>query len=86
MAKEELKGPEVCKDPVRLTSYAVGVNIYKQGEDPKIKPSEEYPEWWVHMSLSSAQFRYDFDQGSTWKKNVWHFAILVFLLIKLFRP
>ncbi len=45
MAKEELKGPEVCKDPVRLTSYAVGVNILKQGEDPQLKPPEQYPEW-----------------------------------------
>lgn len=45
MMKEELKGPEVCKDPVRLTSHAVGVNIFKQGEDPKLKPPEEYPEW-----------------------------------------
>lgn len=45
MMKEELKGPEVCKDPVRLTSYAVGVNIFKQGEDPQLKPPEQYPEW-----------------------------------------
>uniref|UniRef100_A0A3Q2PUM3 Uncharacterized protein n=1 Tax=Fundulus heteroclitus TaxID=8078 RepID=A0A3Q2PUM3_FUNHE len=30
MMKEVLKGPEVCKDPAILTSYAVGVNIYKQ--------------------------------------------------------
>lgn len=45
MVKEELKGPEVCKDAARLTSYAVGVNIFKQGEDPKLKPPEEYPEW-----------------------------------------
>lgn len=45
MVKEELKGPEVCKDPARLTSYAVGANIFKQGDDPKLKPPEEYPEW-----------------------------------------
>ncbi|KAF5909801.1 mucosa-associated lymphoid tissue lymphoma translocation protein 1, partial [Clarias magur] len=43
MVKEVLKGPEVCKDPVRLTTHAVGVNIYKQGEDPQLKPNEEYP-------------------------------------------
>lgn len=51
MVKEELKGPEVCKDPVRLTSYAVGVNIYKQGEDPQLKPPEQYPEWWGHTFI-----------------------------------
>lgn len=45
MVKEEFKGPEVCKDPVRLTSYAVGLNTLKQGEDPKLKPAEEYPQW-----------------------------------------
>lgn len=45
MMKEEQKGPEVCKDPVRLTTYAVGVNIFKQGEDPQLKPPEQYPEW-----------------------------------------
>ncbi|XP_040896543.1 39S ribosomal protein L54, mitochondrial [Toxotes jaculatrix] len=51
MVKEELKGPEVCKDPVRLTSYAVGANIFKQGEDPKLKPPEEYPEWLFQLNL-----------------------------------
>lgn len=45
MVKEVFKGPEVCKDPVRLCAHAVGVNIFKQGEDPLIKPREEYPEW-----------------------------------------
>lgn len=45
MVKEEMKGPEVCKDPVRLTTYAVGVNVFKQGEDPVLKPPEQYPEW-----------------------------------------
>lgn len=51
MAKEELKGPEVCKDPVRLTTYAVGVNIFKQGEDPKLKDAGEYPEWLFQLNL-----------------------------------
>lgn len=53
MVKEELKGPEVCKDPVRLTSYAVGVNVFKQGEDPLLKPPEQYPEWWVHRPVKN---------------------------------
>lgn len=51
MVKEEMKGPEICKDPVRLTSYAVGVNILKQGEDPQLKPPEQYPEWYGHVLL-----------------------------------
>ncbi|XP_069785008.1 large ribosomal subunit protein mL54 isoform X2 [Narcine bancroftii] len=44
--KEALRGPEVCKDPVILTTHAVGVNIYKQGNDPKLLPDTEYPECW----------------------------------------
>lgn len=51
MAKEAFKGPEVCKDPVRLTTHAVGVNVFKQGEDPVLKAPEEYPEWYDIFSL-----------------------------------
>lgn len=53
MVKEVLKGPEVCKDPVRLTTYAVGVNVFKQGEDPPLKAHEEYPEWYVTVPCYS---------------------------------
>ncbi|XP_067271875.1 large ribosomal subunit protein mL54 [Pseudorasbora parva] len=51
MVKEVLKGPEVCKDPEKLCTHAVGVNIFKQGEDPRIKPKEEYPEWLFQLDL-----------------------------------
>lgn len=51
MVKEVLKGPEVCKDPAKLCTYAVGVNVFKQGEDPTIKPKEEYPEWLFQLNL-----------------------------------
>ncbi|KAM6963321.1 large ribosomal subunit protein mL54 [Aplochiton taeniatus] len=51
MVKDVLKGPEVCTDPVKLTSYAVGANIFKQGEDPPLKPREEYPEWLFQLNL-----------------------------------
>lgn len=51
VAKDVLKGPEVCKDPVKLTSYAVGANIFKQGEDPQLKPKEEYPAWYGNVNL-----------------------------------
>lgn len=79
MVKEELKGPEVCKDAVKLTSYAVGVNIFKQGEDPKLKPPEEYPEWLFQLDLGKAKKLHEME-SDTWeywqrmrKENIWRF-------------
>ncbi|XP_056133440.1 39S ribosomal protein L54, mitochondrial [Lampris incognitus] len=77
MVKEELKGPEVCKDPVKLTTYAVGINIYKQGEDPKLKPLEEYPEWLFQLHLGPPK-KLDELEPDSWeywkvlrKENIW---------------
>ncbi|XP_077389768.1 large ribosomal subunit protein mL54 isoform X1 [Festucalex cinctus] len=77
MVKEELKGPEVCKDPVRLTTYAVGVNFYKEGEDPKLKPVEEYPEWLFQLNLG-APYKLNELEEDSWeywrrvrKENIW---------------
>ncbi|XP_042339753.1 39S ribosomal protein L54, mitochondrial [Plectropomus leopardus] len=77
MVKEELKGPEVCKDPVRLTSYAVGVNIFKEGEDPQLKPPEQYPEWLFQVNLGAPKKLQEMEQDD-WKywrrlrkENIW---------------
>ncbi|XP_005999117.1 large ribosomal subunit protein mL54 [Latimeria chalumnae] len=51
MIKDAVKGPEVCKDPVLLTTHAMGVNIYKQGTDPELKKDTEYPEWLFNLHL-----------------------------------
>ncbi|XP_029904713.1 large ribosomal subunit protein mL54 [Myripristis murdjan] len=79
MVKEEFKGPEVCKDPVRLTSHAVGLNTLKQGEDPKLKPAEEYPQWLFLMNLGKPKNLQELEPDSWeyWKRlrkeNIWRF-------------
>ncbi|XP_076009548.1 large ribosomal subunit protein mL54 [Genypterus blacodes] len=77
MIREDLKGPEVCKDLEKLTSYAVGVNILKQGEDPKLKPPEEYPEWLFQLNLGEPKSVHELEPESWeyWKRlrkeNIW---------------
>ncbi|CAB1314070.1 unnamed protein product [Coregonus sp. 'balchen'] len=69
MVKDVLKGPEVCKDPVKLTSHAVGVNIFKQGDDPALKPPEEYPEWLFQLQLGPPKNIHELEPDSReyWK-------------------
>ncbi|XP_078279841.1 large ribosomal subunit protein mL54 [Rhinoraja longicauda] len=62
--KEALQGPEVCKDPVILTTHAVGVNIYKQGTDPKLLPDTEYPEWLFSLNLGPPKTLDELDPDS----------------------
>ncbi|XP_048832586.1 39S ribosomal protein L54, mitochondrial [Brienomyrus brachyistius] len=64
MTKETLKGPEVCKDPVHLTSHAVGVNIFKQGLDPPLRPPEEYPPWLFQLNLGPVKKLSELDPDS----------------------
>ena len=33
------------KDPEKLINYVCGLNVYKEGTDPEIKPDSEYPDW-----------------------------------------
>ncbi|XP_078054250.1 large ribosomal subunit protein mL54 [Mustelus asterias] len=69
-AKDALQGPEVCKDPVILTTHAVGVNIYKQGKDPELRPDSEYPEWLFTLNLGPPKSLDELDPESWeyWKR------------------
>ena len=35
----------VEKDPIKLCTEVCGANYFKTGENPKIKPDSEYPDW-----------------------------------------
>ncbi|XP_077889821.1 large ribosomal subunit protein mL54 isoform X1 [Ictidomys tridecemlineatus] len=77
VVSEALKDPEVCTDPVRLTTHAMGVNIYKAGQDVALKPDAEYPEWLFQVNVGSPKKLEELDPETReyWrllrKLNIW---------------
>lgn len=41
----KMKEFPVETNPFKLVEYCCGSNIYKEGEDVKLKPESEYPDW-----------------------------------------
>ncbi|XP_046300076.1 large ribosomal subunit protein mL54 isoform X1 [Marmota monax] len=77
VVSEALKDPEVCTDPVRLATHAMGVNIYKAGQDVALKPDAEYPEWLFQVNVGPPKKLEELDPETReyWrllrKLNIW---------------
>ena len=64
-------GIEVETDPVKLTTYCCGANIFKEGTDPELKADNEYPDWLWELDLEPNKRRIedlDKETHKYWRK------------------
>ncbi|KAJ8979735.1 hypothetical protein NQ317_004722 [Molorchus minor] len=66
----EKKVLPVETDSERLTNYVCGSNIYKTGEDVRLQPDSEYPDWLWSVRTGPPPPLEDLDQESKeyWKR------------------
>jgi len=66
----EKKVMPVETDPKRLVNFVCGSNIYIKGEDVKIKPDSEYPDWlWtIHTGPPKKLEELDPETKQYWRK------------------
>lgn len=62
-----LKDPEVCTDHVRLTTHAIGVNIYKEVQDVVLKPEAKHPEWLFQINVGPPTKKLEELNHETWE-------------------
>ena len=58
----KIKEFPVETDPHKLVNYCCGSNIYKEGEDVKLKPESEYPEWLWSIRTGKAILNHTFNE------------------------
>ncbi|XP_076759630.1 mitochondrial ribosomal protein L54 [Xylocopa sonorina] len=77
----------VENDVNKLLTYVCGSNIYKEGEDVKLKPDSEYPEWLWSIRTEPPKLA-DLDPNT---KQYWRFIrkrgmVRKNLMLKYIRP
>ncbi|KAK3924922.1 39S ribosomal protein L54, mitochondrial [Frankliniella fusca] len=55
---------EVEKDPNKLVNYLCGSNLMQTGEDIKLKPDSEYPDWLWNVYTGPVKQLEDYEPGS----------------------
>ncbi|XP_076802004.1 large ribosomal subunit protein mL54-like [Clavelina lepadiformis] len=67
-AKVTVEEPEPVRDTKVLVTRCCGLNKYKDGEDPVLKPDSEYPEWlWsLHIGENRPYYEYDPNTKKYW--------------------
>uniref|UniRef100_H2ZFF4 Large ribosomal subunit protein mL54 n=1 Tax=Ciona savignyi TaxID=51511 RepID=H2ZFF4_CIOSA len=68
MAKVVVETPKPIRDTELLVTRCCGLNKYVEGEDPVLKPDEEYPDWlWtIHTGKPKTFLDMDPDTKEYW--------------------